>query len=321
MGILYAGFIVFILLLLALDLGVFNRTAHVIKVPEALKWSAMWISIGVAFSGFVYAGYENHWFGLGVGAHASDGYEAVGSYLTGFVVEKALAVDNIFVIAMLFTMLKVPPLHQHRVLFWGIVGALLMRGAMIAVGAALIAKFTWILYVFGGFLVLTGVKMLFSHDDNDPKDSFIVRTVRRILPVTNEFHGGQFFVRLSNGARRGTPLLLALVLVELSDVLFAVDSIPAVFAVTTDPFLVFTSNVFAILGLRSLFFALAGMMERFKYLGTALAFVLIVIGVKMLAHHWLHGLLGEHFNLYMLAVVALILGIGVTASLRATKET
>lgn len=321
MGILYAGFIGFVLLLLALDLGVFHRTAHVITVREALKWSALWISIGLAFSGFIYVAYDHHWFGLGSGAHAADGYHAFGSYLTGFVVEKALAVDNIFVIAMLFTLLRVPPIHQHRVLFWGIVGALLMRGLMIGVGAALIAQFTWILYVFGAFLLITGIKMLVTHDDHEVKESFLVRTVRRILPVTDELHGSAFFVRLANGARRGTPLLLALVLVELSDVLFAVDSIPAVFAVTTDPFLVFTSNVFAILGLRSLFFALAGMMERFKYLGTALAIVLIVIGVKMLAHDFLHELLGAHFNLYMLGVIAAILAVGVTASLVSTRET
>lgn len=355
MELLYGGFILFILVLLALDLGVFHRTAHVVSVREALGWSALWISLGVAFTIFVYFGYEHHWLGLGTSPDATstvaegalyynDGGSAAIKYLTGFVVEKSLAVDNIFVIAMIFGVLSVPPLYQHRVLFWGIIGALLMRGAMIAVGAALIAKFAWIIYVFGGFLILTGVKMLLVKGHaTDFQNSFAVRAIRRLFPITERYHGEKFFVRAGSdaslapatpgapieedrvvatakrGALLATPLFLALVLVELTDVIFAVDSIPAIFAVTTDAFLVFTSNVFAILGLRSLYFALAGMIDRFKYLKVSLSVVLMVIGVKMMIHSHLKAWLGVHFNFYVLGMVAVIIGTGVIASLVATR--
>jgi len=352
---LYLGFLAFIGALLALDLGVFNRKAHVVKVKEALGWSAFWISLGVAFVGVVYFGYEHHWLGLGTTVDAmstprpgadgviyyNDGGSAAVKYLTGFVVEKSLAVDNIFVIAMLFNLLGVPAMYQHRVLFWGIIGALLLRGAMIAVGAALIARFGWILYVFGGFLIVTGVKMLLVSDDKpaDGVEPFMVRLSRRLLPVTQRFHGQRFFVRAGtpashapatpgaaveedrvvSAARVGkllvTPLFLALLLIELTDVIFAVDSIPAIFAITTDPFLVFTSNVFAILGLRSLYFALADMMDRFHYLKLALAFVLVLIGTKMVAHAHLKAWLGDGLNLYSLAAVGTILVVGLVASL------
>ncbi len=358
MEMLYAGFILFILGLLALDLGVFHRTAHVVKVKEALGWSAVWISLGLLFTLLIYVGYEHHWFGLGTGVDATavarvgddgtriynDGGSAAIKYITGFVVEKSLAVDNIFVIAMIFAFLRVPAIFQHRVLFWGIVGALILRGAMIGVGAVLIAKFSWIIYVFGGFLIVTGIKMLVvsSVADNFENNIF-VRTVRRLFPVTERYHGQRFVVRAGSDAslapatpgaeretdrvvataKRGawlvTPLLLALVLVEFTDVIFAVDSIPAIFAITTDPFLVFTSNVFAILGLRSLYFALAGMIDRFKYLKISLSVVLLVIGGKMLAHTWLKEWLGAHFNFYMLGTIAVILGTGVVASLVATR--
>ena len=355
---MYAGFIGFVLLLLALDLGVFHRHAHVVRVKEALGWSAFWISLGVAFSGFIYLGYDGHWLGLGTGADAmstprtvdgeliyNDGGSATIKYLTGFVVEKSLAVDNIFVIAMIFSAFAVPAMYQHRVLFWGIIGALIMRGAMIAVGAALITRFTWIIYVFGGFLILTGLKMLIVKEGSgDVRTNPVVRLVRRVLPVTERYHGERFFVRAGSAAshappvpgapverdgivdtaRAGallvTPLFLALMLVEATDVIFAVDSIPAIFAITTDPFLVFTSNVFAILGLRSLYFALAGMIDRFHYLKVALAFVLVVVGVKMMTHSWLKAWLGEHFNLYVLGVVGSILIGGVVASLLTSRR-
>jgi tellurite resistance protein TerC len=357
--VLYIGFIAFILVLLALDLGVFHRKAHVVSVREALGWSALWIGLGLSFTVFVYFGYEHHWLGLGTSPdatsvapptvdgviHYNDGGSAAIKYLTGFVVEKSLAVDNIFVIAMIFTFLSVPAIYQHRVLFWGIVGALLMRGAMIAVGAALIAKFSWIIYVFGGFLILTGVKMLVVKSAaGDFEKNILVRAVRRLFPVTERYHGERFLVRAGSAAseapaqpgapvehdrvvataKRGallaTPLFLALVLVEFTDVIFAVDSIPAIFAVTTDAFIVFTSNVFAILGLRSLYFALAGMIDRFKYLKVSLSLVLIVIGVKMMTHGWLKAWLGVHFNFYVLAVVATIIGVGVVVSLVATRK-
>jgi tellurite resistance protein TerC len=324
MALLYIGFIAFILLLLALDLGVFHRKAHVVSVREALGWSVIWISLGLAFTVFVYFGYEHHWLGLGTGAEANDGASAATKYLTGFVLEKSLAVDNIFVIAMIFAFVRVPPMYQHRVLFWGIVGALLMRGVMIGVGAALIAQFSWILYVFGGLLIVMGAKMLFAKDAADDfGKSFLVRTIRRVLPVTEQPDGAKFFVRAPRGTRIAlvaTPLFLALVLVELADVIFAIDSIPAIFAITTDAFLVFTSNVFAILGLRSLYFALAGMIDRFKYLKVSLSIVLVLIGVKMLAHDWLKEMLGASFNFYVLGVVASILAAGVAGSLLATRS-
>jgi tellurite resistance protein TerC len=354
MEFLYAGFVLFILGLLALDLGVFHRTAHVVRVKEALGWSAVWISIGVTFTVFIYLGYERGWFGLGTGVDAmttatvgpggtliyNDGGSAAIKYLTGFVVEKSLAVDNIFVIAMIFSFLGVPAMYQHRVLFWGIIGALIMRGVMIAVGAALIVKFGWIIYVFGGFLILTGLKMLLIQGSSDDLErNLVVRAVRRLVSVTERYHGERFVVRAGSAASHApatpgapveidrvvdrarpgallvTPLFLALILVEFTDVIFAVDSIPAIFAITTDPFLVFTSNVFAILGLRSLYFALAGMIDRFHYLKISLSFVLMVIGVKMMIHTHLKAWLGAHFNLYMLASIAVILGAGVVASL------
>jgi tellurite resistance protein TerC len=358
MELLYIGFVLFILVLLALDLGVFHRKAHVVSMREALGWSAVWISLGLAAAVFIYFGYEHHWLGLGTSPDATslapvtadgityynDGGSAAIKYLTGFVVEKSLAVDNIFVIAMIFGFLHVPPMYQHRVLFWGIVGALFMRGVMIAVGAALITKFSWIIYVFGGFLILTGIKMLLVKSTHgDFEKNILVRAVRRVFSVTERYHGQKFFVRAGSAAslapatpgapveedsvvataRRGallaTPLFLALVLVEFTDVIFAVDSIPAIFAITTDAFIVFTSNVFAILGLRSLYFALAGMMDRFKYLKISLSVVLMVIGVKMMTHGWLEEWLGVHFNFYVLALVATIIAVGVVASLLATR--
>ncbi len=332
---LYLGFIVFIAALLALDLGVFHRHAHVVRTREALGWSAVWISLGLLFSVFVYFGYERAWFGLGTQPDSmavagestdgtpiyNDGTSALIKYLTGFVVEKSLAVDNIFVIAMLFGFLKVPLQLQHRVLFWGILGALLLRGAMIFAGAALITRFSWILYLFGGFLVITGIKMLFASEEHvDPSRSRVYRWLRRLIPATEHYDGQRFFTRsAATGAKIATPLFLALVLVELTDVIFAVDSIPAIFAITTDPFLVFTSNVFAILGLRSLYFALANLIDSLRYLKVALSAVLVVIGVKMLTHSWLKVWLGEHFNFYALGVVAGILTAGVVASLVARR--
>ncbi|MBE7448089.1 MAG: TerC family protein [Kofleriaceae bacterium] len=333
---LYLGFLSFIGLLLALDLGVFHRHAHVVRAKEALSWSAVWISLGLAFSIFVYFGYDQGWFGLGTKADAmsvpveradgtlvyNDGTSAMVKYLTGFVVEKSLAVDNIFVIAMLFGILAVPAQFQHRVLFWGILGALVLRGVMIFAGAALVARFNWILYLFGGFLVLTGIKMLMTSDEEgDPSQSRIFRAMRKIIPVSDSYDGPRFFTRAAaTGARIATPLFLALVLVELTDVIFAVDSIPAIFAITTDPFLVFTSNIFAILGLRSLYFALANLIDSLRYLKLALSLVLVVIGVKMLTHTYLKAWLGDSFNFYALGVVGGILATGVIASLVARKR-
>ena len=350
MLLIWFGFVTFVLLMLALDLGVFHRKAHVVSIREALGWSAVWIALGLSFSVFVYSGYENHWLGLGntpdiversaeyPDGRINDGRSAALKYLTGYVVEKSLSVDNVFVIAMIFSFLAVPSLYQHRVLYWGILGALVLRGAMIGVGARLIAEFSWILYFFGAFLIFTAVKMLLLEESSNPNDTWVVKLTRRFFPVTERFHGSHFFVRAGSAASheaetpgavvledgivarapRGTllltPLALALVIVEASDLVFAVDSIPAIFAITADPFLVFTSNVFAILGLRSLYFALAGAIQAFRYLKVSLSLVLAIVGAKMLTHAWLKEILGPNFNLYLLLVVLSILGLGVLAS-------
>ncbi|HEX6558863.1 MAG TPA: TerC family protein [Longimicrobiales bacterium] len=343
-------FIVFVLLMLALDLGVFHRHAHVVSVREAMGWSAIWIALGVAFAVFIYLAYEAKWFGLGMTADAvdglvNDGRTATEKYLTGYVVEKSLSVDNIFVISMIFSFFAVPALYQHRVLFWGIIGALVMRGVMIALGAKLIAEFHWVLYIFAAFLIVTALKMLFfKKEHTDPNRNAVVRLTRRFFPVTAHFHGEHFMVRAGRpaayeseqpgmaavrddvvekaaaGTLLLTPLALALVVVETSDLIFAVDSIPAIFAITSDPFLVFTSNVFAMLGLRSLYFALAGTIEKFRYLKTSLALVLLVVGMKMLFAEWLKLALGRHFNLYLLGVVLAMLAAGVLASVVAARR-
>jgi tellurite resistance protein TerC len=350
-------FIGFVLALLALDLGVFHRKAHVVTVREALGWSALWVTLGLSFSVFIYFGYENHWFGLGMTPDAveksaefpegrpNDGRTAAVKYLTGYVVEESLSVDNIFVMAVLFGYFAVPAIYQHRVLFWGIIGAQVMRGAMIFLGATLIARFHWILYIFGVFLIVTAVKMLFSGEgEKDLHDNKTLKLIRRVFPITQRYHGQHFFVRAGSetshqaampgevaerdavveAAKKGTlmltPLGVTLIMIETTDLVFAVDSIPAIFAITADPFLVFTSNIFAILGLRSMYFALAGAMNSLRYLKVALAVVLAVVGIKMLAAEWFKGLLGEHFNLYLLAAVLGILGTGVVASLVANKR-
>jgi TerC family integral membrane protein len=346
---LWLGFLCFVLLMLALDLGVFHRTAHVITVKEALLWSSVWVSLGLAFAIFVFFAYENKWLGLGTTIDAvdgvmNDGWVATEKYVTGYVVEKSLSVDNIFVIAMVFGFFAVPAIYQHRVLFWGVLGALIMRALMIAVGSALIAKFHWILYFFGGFLILTAIKMLvLKTGHNDPNRNPVVRAVRRLFPVTARFHGEHFVVRAGTlaayeselpggapvvdqavekaapGTLMLTPLALALIMVETTDLIFAVDSIPAIFAITADPFLVFTSNVFAILGLRSLYFALAGMLDKFRFLKVALAMVLLVVGLKMFLAETLKAELGRHFNLYVLGTVLSILVAGIVASVFADR--
>ncbi len=347
---LYAGFIAFVLLMLTLDLGVFHRKAHAVSVKEALIWSAVWITLGLSFAVLVYYGYRGQWLGLGVGVDTADGLvndgaTATQKYLTGYIVEKSLSVDNIFVIALMFSFFAVPPIYQHRVLFWGILGALVMRGVMIAIGATLIARFHWVLYLFGIFLILTAIKMLvLKTEHKDPDKNIVVRLVRRWFPVTARFHGEHFFVRAGSRASQEseqpgvaavpdpmvdraapgtmllTPLALALAVIESTDLVFAVDSIPAIFAITADPFLVFTSNVFAILGLRSLYFALAGMMDKFRYLKVSLAVVLMVVGIKMLISDWLKEVLGKHFNFYLLVLVFGILAAGIVASLLADRR-
>ncbi|HEX8914274.1 MAG TPA: TerC family protein [Humisphaera sp.] len=362
---MWIGFIALVLAFLALDLGVFHRKAHVVSVKEALVWSAVWVTMGLLFGAFVYFGYDRHWMGLGLSPDGRTpldlmavtpanplgeltGPTAAVKYLTGYVIEKSLSVDNIFVIVMIFSFLAVPAMYQHRVLFWGILGALLMRGVMIGVGATLVVRFSWVLYLFAAFLIVTAIKMLFlKGGEPDPSKNVLVRWVKRLWPVTDKFHGEHFFVRAGGAASHEsatpgaaaeadpavealekskpgtwmvTPLFLALLMVEFTDLIFAVDSIPAIFAITTDPFLVFTSNVFAILGLRSLYFALAGLVDKFRYLKVSLAVVLLVVGVKMLTHGWLKAALGEFFNFYVLGVVLLILAAGVVASVIANRR-
>lgn len=264
---LWIGFLAFVLLMLAVDLGL-HRQAHEVSVREAASWSAVWIGLAAAFGGLVYA-----WFGP----------ERALEFATGYVIEKALAIDNLFVFLVIFAAFAVPTALQHRVLFWGILGALVMRAGFILAGGALLQRFHWLLYIFGAFLLFTGIKLLWQRNQAEsPEENRIVRLVRRIFPVSKGYHGARFTVR-EDGKRRATPLLLALVTVELSDVVFAVDSIPAVYAVTEDPFIVFTSNIFAILGLRSLFSLLARVIERFHLLKVGLALVLVFVGAKMVA--------------------------------------
>lgn len=285
---LWGGFLTLVILLLALDLGVFHREARAMSSKEALKWTGVWILVSLVFTIPVYGIYEHDWFGGGAtaGNHIG-GATAVTQFLTAYVVEKSLSLDNIFVMAVIFGYFAIPGQYQHRVLFWGILGALVLRGLMIGVGLAAVSRFGWVMYIFGAILIFTAAKMLFaSETEFNPDKSFILRIVKRFIPVTQRMDGGRFTL-IENGKRHLTPLGLALIVVEATDVVFAVDSIPAVFAVTLDPFLVFTSNVFAILGLRSLYFALAAMLGQFRFLKYSLVFILAFVGVKMLlAHHY-----------------------------------
>lgn len=265
----------FVLLMLALDLGVFHRKAHEVRVREAIGWSAVWITLALLFN----LGLHQGWIG---GYPAEIRQEKALEFFTGYVVEKSLSVDNLFVFALLFSWFRIPAQYQHRVLFWGILGALVMRAIMIFAGVALIHQFHWIIYVFGVILIVSGIKMWFSKEQNfEPEKNPGIRLVRRLLPVTNELHGQRFFVRTAQGTLAATPLFAVLVFVEWSDVVFAVDSIPAILAISDDTFIVYTSNVMAILGLRSLYFALAGVMNRFHLLHYGLSLILVFVGGKM----------------------------------------
>lgn len=291
---LYVGFILLVLFLLALDLGIFNRTPHVVKVSEAIGWTVFWISLAMAFNVFVY--YQK-------------GPVAAGEFLAGYMLEQSLSVDNIFVIILILKYFKVAPQYHHKVLFWGIVGALLMRGIMIGLGAALIAAFHWIFYVFGAFLIFTGIKMAFSsEDDAELEGNFVVRYARRHFRITDSYHQERFSI-MKDGIRWFTPLFLVVLVVEFTDLIFAVDSIPAIFAVTNDPFIVFTSNVFAVMGLRSLFFAVVGVMGIFHYLKYGLSVILTFIGVKMFIQDWYHITIDV-----ALGVIAGVLALSIIAS-------
>jgi tellurite resistance protein TerC len=283
----WAAFIACVLVFLALDLGVFHRHSHVVKFKEALAWTLVWAVLALLFTAAL-----GPWRGR---------QEAV-EFLTGYVIELSLSMDNVFVIALIFAYFRVPREHQHRVLFWGILGALVMRGLMIGAGTALVRQFHWVLYLFGAFLIYTGIKMLLVRDEGvHPEKNPVIRLVRKFWPVSEELHGEKFTVRI-NGRKALTPLALTLVMVETADLVFALDSIPAIFAVTTKPFIVFTSNVFAILGLRSLYFVLAGAISYFRYLKYGLSIVLVFIGAKMLVDKWV-----EVPTAWALAAVAVII--------------
>lgn len=316
---LWAGFFLLVILLLALDLGVFHRHSHAIGMREALGWTAFWIVLGLAFTVVVYLVYQHHWFGAKLVPDekmlSPPGLEASVRYLTGYLLEKSLSIDNLFVISVIFSALKVPARHQHRVLFWGIVGALVFRTLFIAGGVWIVHRFAWSFYIFGALLLYSGGKMMLEGDEPpDPEKSWFLRTARRIVPVTIREETGHFTVR-EGGKRKFTQLALALVAVEAADVVFAVDSVPAILGVTTDAFIVVTSNVFAILGLRSLYFVLANMLARFRKLKYALALLLIVIGVKMLLHSVV-----KIPNILSLAVVVVIVGAGVLFSIISEKR-
>lgn len=312
MVIFWIGFLALVGVMLALDLCVLNKKDHEIGVGEALKWTGVWIFLAILFGVFIFFAYEHHWLGIGVHAGASlSGVDAFVEYLTGYVLEKSLSLDNIFVMAAIFSYFGIPRLYQHRVLFWGILGALVLRGIFILGGTALISRFHFLMYFFGAFLIFTALKMQFSKTDGemDPSKNLAMRFARKIFPVTEERHGHDFFLK-KDGKRFATPLFLSLIVVESSDVLFAVDSIPAVFGVTLDPFLVFTSNIMAILGLRSLYFALAAMLGMFRFLKNALVIVLAFVGIKMLAASFV-----ELPSWVSLVVVFSMIGIGILASM------
>ena len=305
---MWAVFIAFVLVMLALDLFVFGgRKAHKVGVKEAALWSVVWVSLALGFNALLW------WYLTGTSGAAIANQKAT-EFLTGYVIEKSLSLDNVFVFLMIFSAFNVPPENQRRVLLYGVLGAIILRAIMILAGAWVVSEFKWVLYIFGVFLILTGLRMLFGVEkQRDLRQSPVVKFARKYLKVSDDFHGEKFSIK-QNGVRYFTPLFLVLILIELSDVVFAVDSIPAIFAITTDPFIVFTSNIFAILGLRALYFLLADMADRFHLLKYGLAILLIFIGGKMLAAYWIHVP-----TQVSLSVIACILTVSVVASLLTSK--
>lgn len=314
---IWGAFMAFVLLMLALDLGVFHRKAHKIEMKEALVWSGVWIGLAMIFN----LGLFFFWDKIQPGSRYTND-EAGFAFLAGYLIEKALSVDNIFVFLLVFGYFAVPEKYQHRVLFWGIIGALIFRAIFIAAGAALLERFFWMMILFGVFLIATGIKMVLVKDKKmDPERNPLVRLFRRFMPVTPDYQGQKFFTRI-NGKLWATPLFIVLLMIEFTDVIFAVDSIPAIFAITSDPFLVFTSNVFAILGLRALFFALAGLMQMFHYLSYGLAAILVFVGSKMLYGYAEKAMVPDwpKFPVVLsLAIIVAILGASIIASLRKPK--
>ncbi|PRZ27938.1 TerC family protein [Flavobacterium granuli] len=312
--IVWICFLIAILLFLALDLGVFNKTPHIISTKEASKWTAIWVSISFLFSGVIYWLYSNNYV-----ANPDELKPAVASmkFITGYLIELSLSVDNIFVIAIIFNSFRIPKKYQHRVLFWGILGAIVFRGIMIYFGVLLINKFAWTTYIFGAFLFYTAAKMLFTKEEEEqfnPKKSFIYKSLRKFIPVTTHIDGEHFFVKKRH-LNVATPLFVALIIIEVMDVIFALDSVPAILAITSDPFLVFSSNIFAILGLRSMYFFLANMLERFSYLEYSLIAILSFVGLKMLLHDFI-----EIPEWGSLAFIAVSLLTGIAVSLKINKK-
>jgi tellurite resistance protein TerC len=310
----FGGFSAVIIALLALDLGVLNRGSRAIAGGQAMIWSASWALIALGFAAVIYFAYDHGWLGLGAssgdGAERLTGRDAAIQYITGYLVEYSLSLDNVFLIATIFAYFRTPAEHQHRVLFWGIIGVLLMRGVMVAVGSVMIAHFEWVLYLFGALLLVSAMKMLALRTETISLEAnIVVRTARRFLPIHSDYVGGRFVTRV-DGRLMATPLMLVLLMVECGDAIFALDSIPAIFGITRDPFIVFTSNVFAVLGLRSLYFALAAVIARFRYLKVSLAFILAFVGLKMLAEDAVHV-----DPLASLGAIAAIFAIGIGASL------
>jgi len=296
----YIGFTAFVLAMLALDLGVFHRKAHVVTPKEAGMWVGIWMTLALLFAAGIYV-----WSGA----------DNALLFLTGYLIEQSLSVDNIFVIVMIFSYFRVPKKYEHRVLFWGILGALVMRAIFIGFGSLLIQKVSWILYVFGAFLIFTGARMAVRREDEFDEHNVILRLARRYLRVSDEYDGQRFFT-VQNGKRLATPLLPVLLVVEVTDLIFAVDSIPAIFAVTTDAFLVYTSNIFAILGLRSMYFLLSGIVHRFVYLQYGLSVILVFVGLKMIAGDFVHVPTAAS-----LGVIVLALGVSIAASLLRSPRT
>ncbi|HEX5875436.1 MAG TPA: TerC family protein [Pyrinomonadaceae bacterium] len=314
----YLGFTAFVFILLALDLGVFHRQAHEVSFREAATWSLVWITLALAFNYLLFQ-YALWKFPQDPRLTAIPGFDPSDAawrvaleFLTGYIVEKSLSVDNIFVFVMVFGYFAIPAKYQHRVLFYGIVGALLFRAIFIALGSALM-QYHWIVFVFGAFLIFTGIKMMFAPEKGvDPNKNLLIRVFRRVVPVTNELHGQRFFVRLM-GKLHATPLFVALLFLEATDIIFAVDSVPAIFALTNEPLIVFTSNIFAILGLRALYFMLAGAIDKFYMLKYGLAVVLIFVGLKMV---WLNDLFGGKFPISLsLGIITAVIALSVVASL------
>lgn len=301
----YGAFLLFVLFMLALDLGVFNRKSHVVSFKEATVWSILWVTLALIFN-FIFYQYASAKFG------AETGKQSALEFLTGYVLEYSLSIDNIFVFVLVFSYFGIPPKYKHRVLFYGILGALIFRAVFIALGSALM-QFNWIIYIFGAFLIITGIKMFFtSSEEIEPEKNFLIRVFKKFMPVTHEINGKSFFV-IKDGIRHATPLFIALLFLEVTDIIFAVDSVPAIFAVTNETLIVFTSNIFAILGLRSMYFMLAGVINKFHLLKYGLAIVLVFVGLKMV---WLNPLYGGHFPIsWSLGIILGTILLSVFASL------